>query len=73
MKKIFLILALLFSITCQAQDFAFGRKMVDTPSSSYFWGRGYTKDGMQKAAEFLASQFREYKGSSKNTFSIIVF
>jgi aminopeptidase YwaD len=32
---------------------------VDTLTSPYFWGRGYTKDGMKKAASFLADQFKE--------------
>ena len=36
-----------------SQDIAFARKMVDTLTSPYFWGRGYTNDGMKKAAEFL--------------------
>jgi hypothetical protein len=43
-----------------AQDLAFGRKMVDTLTSPYFWGRGYTHDGMGKAAGFLASEFKSY-------------
>lgn len=51
---------LFLSITTFAQDLAFGRKMVDTLASPYFWGRGYTKDGMKKAADFLADQFKSY-------------
>jgi aminopeptidase YwaD len=43
-----------------AQDVAFGHKMVDTLSSSYFWGRGYTKNGMAKAADFITSQLQSY-------------
>jgi len=43
-----------------AQDIAFARKMVDTLTSSHFWGRGYTNEGMSKAGQFLASQFQSY-------------
>jgi aminopeptidase YwaD len=43
-----------------AQDTTFARKMVDTLASPYFWGRGYTKNGMSKAAAFLTAQFQSY-------------
>lgn len=49
-----------FSITAFSQNIAFGRKMVDTLTSPYFWGRGYTNDGMKKAADFLANEFKIY-------------
>ena len=51
---------ILFSITAFSQDIAFGRKIVDTLTSPYFWGRGYTNDGMKKAADFLANEFKTY-------------
>src|SRR5437016_3542855 len=57
--KITAVLLLLVHIA-SAQDIAFGRKMIDTLTSPYFWGRGYTKNGMAKAAEFLSGQFRIY-------------
>ena len=53
MKKFFTLILVLNVIAITAQDLAFGRKMVDTLTSSYFWGRGYTNDGMKKAADFL--------------------
>ncbi|MCW3073595.1 MAG: family peptidase [Flaviaesturariibacter sp.] len=60
MKKL-LFFALTFWITSlQAQDIAFARKMVDTLTASEFWGRGYTNNGMEKAAHFLAAQFKSY-------------
>ncbi|MFB9842420.1 M28 family metallopeptidase [Mucilaginibacter ginsenosidivorans] len=43
-----------------AQDSVFVRRMVDTLTSSYFWGRGYTNDGMGKAGRFIAGQFKDY-------------
>jgi hypothetical protein len=53
-------LLLLLSSIVIAQDTAFARKMVDTLASPYFWGRGYTKNGMAKAARFLSAQFQDY-------------
>jgi aminopeptidase YwaD len=49
-----------FAATTKAQDVAFAHKMVDTLASSYFWGRGYTNDGMKKAADFISAQFASY-------------
>ncbi len=56
--KIFLFFAFgifqfLFST---AQDISYNHKIVDTLTSKYFWGRGYTNDGMQKAANYLAKE-----------------
>ena len=59
MKRIF-TLFLLLPCFAFSQDVAFGKKMVDTLTSPYFWGRGYTNDGMKKAADFLALQFQTY-------------
>ena len=42
------------------QDLAFAKKIVDTLDISAFWGRGYTNDGMKKAADFIASRFQSY-------------
>lgn len=60
MKRITVSLFLFLSYSSFSQDLAFGKKMVDTLASPYFWGRGYTKDGMKKAADFLAAQFKSY-------------
>ena len=60
MKKLFAFIFLLNPIIANAQDIAFGRKMLDTLTSEYFWGRGYTNDGMKKAASFLAGEFKTY-------------
>ena len=59
--KIKLTLLLIFiACTTQAQDSLFARKIVDTLTSPYFWGRGYTNDGMGKAGGFIESQFKSY-------------
>ncbi len=44
----------------QGQDLLFARKIVDTLTSKYFWGRGYTNDGMAKAAHYLSEQFKAF-------------
>ncbi|WP_242692078.1 M28 family metallopeptidase [Aridibaculum aurantiacum] len=60
MKKFLLFLLSLFSFTLsQAQEMVYARKLVDTLTSPYFWGRGYTKNGMAKAAEFIAAEMKE--------------
>lgn len=43
-----------------AQNLSFGKKIVDTLTSPYFWGRGYTNDGMKKAADFITNEFKSY-------------
>ena len=60
MKRICLLLSCLYFTAASAQELSFGRKIVDTLTSPYFWGRGYTNDGMGKAADFLESQFQSY-------------
>jgi len=59
-KIIALCLLACFAEIAYAQDSAFARKMVDTLSSPYFWGRGYTKEGMHKASDFLAAQLKSF-------------
>ena len=60
MRKIYFLFIICLAINTNAQDLAFAKKMVDTLTSPFFWGRGYTNDGMKKAADFLASQFQAY-------------
>ncbi len=58
MKSIITFIAVFLAIIpCFAQDMVYARKTIDTLTSSYFWGRGYTKDGMKKASEYIAAQF----------------
>lgn len=60
MKFKLTILFLFISGLSNAQDSLFARKLVDTLTSPYFWGRGYTHDGVHMAAAFIASQFKSY-------------
>lgn len=59
--KFKLTLLLLLSIqTLFAQDSLYARRVVDTLTSPYFWGRGYTKDGVGKAARFITNEFKSF-------------
>ncbi len=60
MKIKLTLLLLLLACTTQAQDSLFARSIVDTLTSPYFWGRGYTNDGMGKAGRYIESQFKSY-------------
>lgn len=60
MKRFCFVLFFFYMTGLSAQDLAFGREIVDTLTSSYFWGRGYTNDGMHKAADFIASSLKSY-------------
>ncbi|PWS32155.1 M28 family metallopeptidase [Pedobacter paludis] len=58
MKRFVLIFILFFSINGFAQDSTYTRKIINVLTSKNFWGRGYTKNGMEKAADYI---FAEYK------------
>ncbi len=60
MRQFLVIVIIFFFSKANAQQQSFGKKMVDTLTSPYFWGRGYTNDGMKKAADFLAAEFKTY-------------
>lgn len=60
MRKIFLALLLFVSTNCIAQDIAYTQNTLKTLTSAQFWGRGYTKNGMQKAADFIAAEFIQF-------------
>jgi hypothetical protein len=58
MKIIILLSVVVLSSNLHGQNISYNRKIVDTLTSPYFWGRGYTKDGMKKAAGFLSGEFK---------------
>lgn len=66
MRKYLVLFLLCIASTSQAQDSVFARRVVDTLTSPVFWGRGYTKDGMKKAAEYLVNKFKSFGLSSFN-------
>ena len=47
-------------ISTHGQTTQFGKKIVDTLTSPYYWGRGYTNKGMSKAADFIFTQFQSF-------------
>jgi aminopeptidase YwaD len=60
MRRLLVLLLLACSSVAFSQNISFGKKIVDTLTSPYFWGRGYTNDGMKKAADFLSNEFKSY-------------
>ncbi|KQC01592.1 M28 family metallopeptidase [Pedobacter sp. Hv1] len=61
MKKLLILICLVIvSFKGFAQDLAYARKTLKTLASEAFWGRGYTKNGMAKAADFIESEFKSF-------------
>jgi aminopeptidase YwaD len=51
----------------------YARHLIDTLTAPTFWGRGYTKNGMGKAADFIESEFKKaglqsFHGKFQQTF-----
>jgi aminopeptidase YwaD len=59
MKKIGLFIFLFSAINSFAQDSTYTRNVVNTLTSKQFWGRGYTKDGMKKSADYLVAAYQK--------------
>ncbi|MGN7989028.1 M28 family metallopeptidase [Pedobacter sp. 22226] len=59
MKKSGLIFFLFLTINSFAQDSVYTRNVINTLTSKVFWGRGYTKDGMKKAADYIADAYQQ--------------
>jgi len=59
MKKFGFIFLLFLTVNTFAQDSTYTRNVVNTLTSKEFWGRGYTKDGMKKAAEYLTAEYQK--------------
>lgn len=57
---------LLFVILCLgylnsfAQDIHYAQKTIITLTSTKYWGRGYTNNGMGKAADFIEGEFKKF-------------
>jgi len=49
-----------------AQDLVYAKKTINTLTSKKYWGRGYTKNGMAKAADFIEKEFRSFGLSPLN-------
>ena len=59
MKLSPLLLLTLFTTVAKAQELPGSRQTVDTLTSSTLWGRGYTRDGMAKAAQYISHAFEK--------------
>ena len=59
MKNFGFIFFLFLTVNSFAQDSTYTRNLVNTLTSKEFWGRGYTKDGMKKAAEYLTVEYQK--------------
>lgn len=60
MYRCLVIIFLLAGFNSFGQDLKYVRKTLNTLTSADFWGRGYTKNGMDKAADFIQSEFRSF-------------
>lgn len=60
MKNILTLILVLFSLNCFAQDINYTTKTLKKLTSKKIWGRGYTKNGMAKAADFIQSEFKSF-------------
>jgi aminopeptidase YwaD len=59
MKKIIVAIVFILMIkNIEAQSKAKAKAWVDTLTSATFWGRGYTNNGMQLAANYIESEFK---------------
>jgi hypothetical protein len=56
----------LFSLSGLAQDLNYAKNTINTLTSKKYWGRGYTKNGMAKAADFIEKEFRSFGLSPMN-------
>ncbi|WP_448636181.1 hypothetical protein [Pedobacter panaciterrae] len=66
MKTHFLILFLFIAGPALSQDIHYAHEMVKELSSKELWGRGYTNNGMAKAADLICSAFKAYGLSPMN-------
>ncbi|WP_343523536.1 M28 family peptidase [Pedobacter sp.] len=59
MKKFSFFIFLFCTVNSFAQDSTYTRSVINTLTSKTFWGRGYTKDGMKKAAGYIADTYQK--------------
>lgn len=58
-KQILFLLVALLAIQVHAQDLALYKKVVKEISSAKYQGRGYAKDGANKAGKFLQKEYKK--------------
>ena len=57
MKKLVVLVCALIALNVSAQDSLYVRKAINTLTSRQLWGRGYTNNGMAKAAGFISTEY----------------
>jgi aminopeptidase YwaD len=77
MRRKLVLVFFILSNYAFGQDLAYTRNMLNTLTSPAFWGRGYTKNGMGKAADFIENEFKSLglkpmQGDFKQSFSFPV-
>lgn len=55
-----LLITIIISFDGLAQDLNYAKKTINTLTSKKYWGRGYTKNGMAKAADFIEKEFKKF-------------
>lgn len=58
-KKITTLVCLMLALSVQAQDTPLYKEIVKELSSKKYQGRGYAKDGVLKAGDYIEKQFRK--------------
>ena len=58
MKKLIILLLALASLQTYAQDMTHYRRVVKELTSARYQGRGYARDGANKAGRYLQKEFR---------------
>ena len=59
MKKLFIMLLAFVALQLNAQDLAHYKQIIKELSSSKYQGRGYAKDGANKAGKYLQKEFEK--------------
>lgn len=60
MKKCLIILSLIIPQLVLSQDLKLAKSVLDTLTSKAMWGRGYTNNGLTRAANYIDDQYKAY-------------
>ena len=72
MKRFFMILLALAAVQMNAQDLVHYKKVVKELSSAKYQGRGYARDGANKAGKYLRKEFVK-AGAGRRLFDEGIF
>ena len=60
MRKYLAFLCLLLPLPALCQNLPAARQMLEKLTAETLWGRGYTNNGMEKAADLIVAEFKSY-------------